>query len=64
MTNPLKISLKKGAFEKQDKVFPNYRENDMKNKSETDFSMRRNKDKKQKANIKNHSIYVPVLKRA
>ena len=52
MTNPLKISLKKGAFEKQDKVFPNYRENDMKNKSEPDFSMRRNKDKKQKANIK------------
>ena len=52
MTNPLKISLKKGAFEKQDKVFPNYRENDMKNKSETDFSVRRNKDKKQKANIK------------
>ena len=52
MTNPLKISLKKGAFEKQDKVFPNYRENDMKNKSETDFSMRRNKDKKQKGNIK------------
>ena len=41
MTNPLKISLKKGAFEKQDKVFPNYRENDMKNKSETDFSERR-----------------------
>ena len=29
------------AFEKQDKVFPNYRENDMKNKSETDFSERR-----------------------
>ena len=26
---------------KQDKVFPNYRENDMKNKSETDFSERR-----------------------
>lgn len=41
MTNPLKISLKKGAFEKQDKVFPNYRENDMKNKSETDFLERR-----------------------
>ena len=41
MTNPLKISLKKGAFEKQDRVFPNYRENDMKNKSETDFSERR-----------------------
>ena len=40
MTNPLKISLKKGAFEKQDKVFPNYRENDMKNKSETDFSQK------------------------
>lgn len=39
-------------FYQQDKVFPNYRENDMKNKSETDFSMRRNKDKKQKANIK------------
>ena len=41
MTNPLKISLKKGAFEKQDKVYPNYRENDMKNKSENDFSERR-----------------------
>ena len=36
----------------------------MKNKSETDFSMRRNKDKKQKANIKNHSIYVPFLKKS
>ena len=34
------------------KVFPNYRENDMKDKSETDFSMRQNKDKKQKGNIK------------
>ena len=64
MMNPLKITLAKGAFEKQDKVFPNYRENDMKNKSETDFSMRRNKDKKQKANIKNHSIYVPFLKKS
>ncbi len=41
MMNPLKITLAKGAFEKQDKVFPNYRENDMKNKSETDFSERR-----------------------
>ena len=41
MTNPLKITLEKGAFEKQDKVFPNYRENDMENKSETDFSERR-----------------------
>lgn len=41
MTNPLKITLAKGAFEKQDKVFPNYRENDMENKSETDFSERR-----------------------
>ena len=51
-------------FYQQDKVFPNYRENDMKNKSETDFSMRRNKDKKQKANIKNHSIYVPFLKKS
>ena len=39
-------------FYQQDKVFPNYRENDMKDKSETDFSMRRNKDKKQKGNIK------------
>jgi len=28
-------------FYQQDKVFPNYRENDMKNKSETDFSERR-----------------------
>ena len=51
-------------FYQQDKVFPNYRENDMKNKSETDFSMRRNKDKKQTASIKNHSIYVPFLKKA
>ena len=41
MTNPLKITLAKEALEKQDKVFPNYRENDMKNKSETDFSERR-----------------------
>ena len=41
MTNPPKITLAKGAFEKQDKVFPNYRENDMENKSETDFSERR-----------------------
>lgn len=41
MTNPLKITLAKGAFEKQDKVFPNYRENGMENKSETDFSERR-----------------------
>ena len=48
----MKINLKKVSGNKQDKVFPNYRENDMKNKSETDFSMRRNKDKKQKANIK------------
>ena len=43
MTNPLKITLAKGAFEKQDKVFPNYRENDMENKSEADFSERRRK---------------------
>ena len=52
MTNPLKISLKKGAFEKQDKVFAIYFKNGLWNKSETDFSMRRNKDKKQKGNIK------------
>ena len=52
MTNPLKISLKKGAFEKQDKVFSINRKNGLGNKSETDFSMRRNKDKKQKGNIK------------
>ena len=39
-------------FYQQVKVFPNYRENDMKDKSETDFSMRQNKDKKQKGNIK------------
>ena len=51
-------------FYQQDKVFPNYRENDMKDKSETDFSMRRKKDKKQKGNIKNQSIYVLVLKKA
>lgn len=38
MTNPLKISLKKGAFEKQDKDFPNYRKIAGLNKSETDFS--------------------------
>ena len=60
----MKINLKKVSGNKQDKVFPNYRENDMKNKSEPDFSMRRNKDKKQKANIKNHSIYVPFLKKS
>lgn len=34
----MKINLKKVSGNKQDKVFPNYRENDMKNKSETDFS--------------------------
>lgn len=28
-------------FYQQDKVFPNYRENGMENKSETDFSERR-----------------------
>lgn len=38
---PTENKFEKGAFEKQDKVFPNYRENDMKNKSETDFSERR-----------------------
>ena len=41
MTNPLKISLKKGAFEKQDKVFSINRKNGLGNKSETDFSERR-----------------------
>ena len=38
---PPKIVLAERTFSKQDKVFPNYRENDMKNKSETDFSERR-----------------------
>ena len=37
----MKINLKKVSGNKHDKVFPNYRENDMKNKSETDFSERR-----------------------
>ena len=37
MTNPLKISLKKGAFEKQDKLCPNYLGKGVRNKSETDF---------------------------
>lgn len=40
MTNPLKITLEKGAFEKQDKDFPNYRKIAELNKSETDFSRR------------------------
>ena len=39
-------------FYQQDKDFPNYRKIVELNKSETDFSMRRNKDKKQKGNIK------------
>ena len=39
-------------FYQQDKVFPINRKNGLGNKSETDFSMRRNKDKKQKGNIK------------
>ena len=39
-------------FYQQDKVFAIYFKNDTLNKSETDFSMRRNKDKKQKGNIK------------
>lgn len=42
-------------FYQQDKVFPINRKNELGNKSETDFSMRRNKDKKQKGNIKNQS---------
>ena len=33
-------------FYQQDKVFPINRKNELGNKSETDFSMRRNKDKK------------------
>ena len=40
MMNPLKITLAKGAFEKQDKDFPNYRKIAELNKSETDFSGR------------------------
>ena len=39
-------------FYQQDKVFAIYFKNGLGNKSETDFSMRRNKDKKQKGNIK------------
>ena len=39
-------------FYQQDKVFAIYFKNGLWNKSETDFSMRRNKDKKQKGNIK------------
>ena len=39
-------------FYQQDKVFAIYFKNVLGNKSETDFSMRRNKDKKQKGNIK------------
>ena len=51
-------------FYQQDKVFAIYFKNGLGNKSETDFSMRRNKDKKQKGNIKNQSIYVLVLKKS
>ena len=43
-------------FYQQDKVFAIYFKNGLWNKSETDFSMRRNKDKKQKGNIKKSLI--------
>ena len=52
------------TFYKQDKVFAIYFKNGLENKSEPDFSMRRDKDKKEKRNIKNHSIYIPVLKKS
>ena len=52
-------------FYQQDKVFAIYFKNGLGNKSETDFSMRRNKNKKQERKYKkHHSIYTLFLKKS